>query len=773
MTRLTRRATLAAGLSVTGTALLGSGVLAQIPPRTCRRPSSRSSPGRSFRCCARASSSRATRPCGRRTPRSSRRRPASRSPSTARAGRICGRRRRSPRTSAAAPTWCWPGRRTHTSSPTSSSRSMSWPTISAASTAAGSRWPRSSGRRRAAGWRMPVGGNGSTMVYRQSWVREAGFDAVPGDFPGYLRLCQGLQKIGHPSGFALGNAVGDSGWTVLGALGLRQLDDRRERARRDRQPQNHRGAGIRQGALRHLHPGHARPGSIRRTTRRSSPVTSRLTRTASRSTTRPRTRGPEAQGDRRGHRPRQLPDRAGRLSDARACWSSTGCVFKLHEIPERRPRVPALHDGGRSSTRRGSGEHRLLVPPAQGLRPSRSGPRTRRSTPYRDIMRNAPAAELQGPPEPGGGRGQGRLRRACNMFQAVCSGQATPQEARQEAQRRAERYYKRKPWRGQRSTGSPPSAPGDRCRDRPPRRVGARGPAELERRFAATAPTRRPTRWRRCASLGPASAAPPRTAWPACSAPRSSHAEARDLRHQRRRPRDHRPAALPRARHHRDHSARALRRRRRSRAGAGARGLPPDRRGRPLRALWQVAGAGWRSAASSPACAPASWASAASAWRSPRRLEGFKMPDRLSSTRCARDVPTGAIRTRSRSRASRDILFLCAAGGPKGASTADRRPRHHRGARAARRLRQHRPRLAGRRAGAGRGPVAPVGLGAAGLDVFYDEPKVPRRCSARQRRPHAAHREHAPRRRWAPWARASPAISSSWFEGKGALTPVT
>ena len=45
---------------------------------------------------------------------------------------------------------------------------------------------------------------------------------------------------------------------VLGALGLRQLDDRRERARRDRQPENDRGAGVRQGALRHLHPRHAR-----------------------------------------------------------------------------------------------------------------------------------------------------------------------------------------------------------------------------------------------------------------------------------------------------------------------------------------------------------------------------------------------------------------------------------------------------------------------------------------------------------------------------------
>lgn len=60
---------------------------------------------------------------------------------------------------------------------------------------------------------MPVGGSGSTMVYRRSWVQEAGFETVPGDFPGFLACCKALQKIGHPAGFTLGNAVGDGGWT--------------------------------------------------------------------------------------------------------------------------------------------------------------------------------------------------------------------------------------------------------------------------------------------------------------------------------------------------------------------------------------------------------------------------------------------------------------------------------------------------------------------------------------------------------------------------------
>jgi multiple sugar transport system substrate-binding protein len=56
---------------------------------------------------------------------------------------------------------------------------------------------------------MPIGASGGRVVYRKSWVNEAGFEEVPRDLDGFLRLCQGLKKTGHPAGFALGNAVGD------------------------------------------------------------------------------------------------------------------------------------------------------------------------------------------------------------------------------------------------------------------------------------------------------------------------------------------------------------------------------------------------------------------------------------------------------------------------------------------------------------------------------------------------------------------------------------
>lgn len=66
------------------------------------------------------------------------------------------------------------------------------------------------------------------MVYRQSHVRAAGFDAVPQDFPGFLKLCQAMKARGTPVGFALGSAVGDSLWCswLLWGFGGSLVDER-------------------------------------------------------------------------------------------------------------------------------------------------------------------------------------------------------------------------------------------------------------------------------------------------------------------------------------------------------------------------------------------------------------------------------------------------------------------------------------------------------------------------------------------------------------------
>lgn len=57
---------------------------------------------------------------------------------------------------------------------------------------------------------IPMGGSTGPTVYRQSWVKEAGYDRVPDDLNGFMTLCQKLKKSGHPSGFSLGHALGDA-----------------------------------------------------------------------------------------------------------------------------------------------------------------------------------------------------------------------------------------------------------------------------------------------------------------------------------------------------------------------------------------------------------------------------------------------------------------------------------------------------------------------------------------------------------------------------------
>lgn len=61
---------------------------------------------------------------------------------------------------------------------------------------------------------IPMGGSTGPAVYRKSAVNEAGFDEVPSDHAGFLKLCQGMKRINKPAGFTLGNAVGDGNGTA-------------------------------------------------------------------------------------------------------------------------------------------------------------------------------------------------------------------------------------------------------------------------------------------------------------------------------------------------------------------------------------------------------------------------------------------------------------------------------------------------------------------------------------------------------------------------------
>ena len=75
---------------------------------------------------------------------------------------------------------------------------------------------------------IPMGASGGLAIYRESWLKEVGFDAFPGKTDAFLDMCRKLQKSGHPAGFALGHAVGDANaychWLVW-AFGGKMTDE--------------------------------------------------------------------------------------------------------------------------------------------------------------------------------------------------------------------------------------------------------------------------------------------------------------------------------------------------------------------------------------------------------------------------------------------------------------------------------------------------------------------------------------------------------------------
>lgn len=75
---------------------------------------------------------------------------------------------------------------------------------------------------------LPVGASGSCIVYRKSYMEQAGFKEFPNDTDGFLKLAQGLKKVGKPMGFACGHAVGDgNNWVhwIVWAFGGRMVDE--------------------------------------------------------------------------------------------------------------------------------------------------------------------------------------------------------------------------------------------------------------------------------------------------------------------------------------------------------------------------------------------------------------------------------------------------------------------------------------------------------------------------------------------------------------------
>ncbi len=75
---------------------------------------------------------------------------------------------------------------------------------------------------------LPVTISGNYINYRKSHVQKAGFETVPDNTDDFLKLMKGLNKQGTPGGFALGNASGDGNcWThwILWSHGGRMVDE--------------------------------------------------------------------------------------------------------------------------------------------------------------------------------------------------------------------------------------------------------------------------------------------------------------------------------------------------------------------------------------------------------------------------------------------------------------------------------------------------------------------------------------------------------------------
>lgn len=75
---------------------------------------------------------------------------------------------------------------------------------------------------------LPLATISNAVLYRESWVKEAGFSTFPDKTDAFLELCKALKAKNHPAGFTLGHGVGDGNnfchW-LLWSHGGRMVDE--------------------------------------------------------------------------------------------------------------------------------------------------------------------------------------------------------------------------------------------------------------------------------------------------------------------------------------------------------------------------------------------------------------------------------------------------------------------------------------------------------------------------------------------------------------------
>jgi multiple sugar transport system substrate-binding protein len=76
---------------------------------------------------------------------------------------------------------------------------------------------------------IPLGATGSMMNYRESHLKAAGFSTFPTDTGTFLKMLQALKEKGTPAGFALGHATGDANtWChwLIWTFGAKLVDEK-------------------------------------------------------------------------------------------------------------------------------------------------------------------------------------------------------------------------------------------------------------------------------------------------------------------------------------------------------------------------------------------------------------------------------------------------------------------------------------------------------------------------------------------------------------------
>jgi hypothetical protein len=231
---------------------------------------------------------------------------------------------------------------------------------------------------------IPIGGGAGPVVYRQSWVKEAGYDKIPDDHQGFLTLCQKLHAAGHPFGMSLGHALGDANgfanW-LLWSHNAMLVDLRQPVVERFRQQQ-----GLCRRRCRH---------DLQRR------VDLLFLQVVARS---------EAEPDRHRY-PAPGPSEGPRRSVSDVGDADERHGFQAHQVSERRQGLSAFHDGGGSIRPLAVQLHRLLVELPESLFQdevlvggSETGPLRRRHG-YAVLRR------LQGTGDPGILGGDGELYR--------------------------------------------------------------------------------------------------------------------------------------------------------------------------------------------------------------------------------------------------------------------------------------------------------------------------------------------------------------------------